>query len=80
MIKGLIYTKKTIIAKIYELLIKKFEIEKKYIHLKDDKIEIAPWILEDIAKDLVKKGIECFIVEQYPTADKLEVERIPLTC
>ena len=80
LIKGLIFTKKTLIAKIYKLLIEKFEIEKKYIHLMDDKIEIAPWILEDIAKDLVKKGIECFIVEQYPTADKLEVERIPLSC
>jgi len=42
------------------------------------KIEIAPWILEEIAAELKKEGIDCYIVEEYPTADRLEVERIPL--
>ncbi len=41
----------------------------------DGKIEVAPWILEDIAEDL---RFKCVISEQYPTADALEVERTPL--
>lgn len=41
----------------------------------DNKIEVAPWILEDIACDV---GYRCFLSEQYPTADGLEVERTPL--
>jgi pyruvate formate-lyase activating enzyme-like uncharacterized protein len=39
------------------------------------RIEIAPWIIEEIAKEL---PFECCIVEEYPTADRLEVERMPL--
>ena len=39
------------------------------------RIEIAPWVLEEIAPDL---GRPSFVVEEYPTADGLEVERIRL--
>jgi pyruvate formate-lyase activating enzyme-like uncharacterized protein len=39
------------------------------------RIEIAPWIVEEIASELPFK---CYIVEEYPTADRLEVERMPL--
>ena len=39
------------------------------------RIEIAPWILEEIAPRL---GRPSFVVEEYPTADGLEVERIRL--
>ncbi|MCQ2052835.1 MAG: radical SAM protein [archaeon] len=46
-----------------------------FIDKKNNRLEIAPWILEDIANDL---PFECYISEQYPTADELEVERIPL--
>jgi hypothetical protein len=41
----------------------------------DNKVEVAPWVLEDIADEL---GFKCYISEQYPTADALEVERTPL--
>ncbi|MBE6528034.1 MAG: radical SAM protein [Thermoplasmata archaeon] len=41
----------------------------------DSKVEVAPWILEDIADDI---GFKCYVSEQYPTADGLEVERTPL--
>lgn len=40
-----------------------------------DRLEIAPWVLEDIAGEV---PYDSFIVEEYPTADRLEVERIPL--
>ena len=41
----------------------------------DGKVEVAPWILEEIVEELEYK---CCISEQYPTADGLEVERTPL--
>ena len=41
----------------------------------DGKVEVAPWLLEDIADSLPYK---CYESEQYPTADGLEVERTPL--
>lgn len=39
------------------------------------RIEVAPWILEAIAPDL---GRPAFLIEEYPTADGLEVERTRL--
>ena len=39
------------------------------------RLEIAAWVLEEIAPKLREK---CFIVERYPTSDGLEVERTPL--
>ena len=39
------------------------------------RIEIAPWILEEIAPRL---GRPSYVVEEYPTADGLEVERMRL--
>jgi hypothetical protein len=40
------------------------------------RLEVAPWVLEEIAPDL---GRPCFLVEEYPTADRLEVERTRLS-
>ncbi len=39
------------------------------------RLEIAPWVLEEIAPRL---GRPSFLVEEYPTADRLEVERARL--
>ena len=39
------------------------------------RLEVAPWVLEEIASEL---ELRSFIVEEYPTADRLEVERSPL--
>ncbi len=39
------------------------------------RLEVAPWVLEEIANEL---ELETFLVEEYPTADRLEVERMPL--
>ena len=36
------------------------------------RIEVAPWILEELADSL---DVKAYIVEEYPTADHLEVER-----
>ncbi len=40
-----------------------------------NRIEIASWIVEELADEIPFK---CYITEEYPTADRLEVERIPL--
>jgi len=39
------------------------------------RIETSPFILDEIADKLSYK---CYLVEEYPTADRLEVEREPL--
>jgi hypothetical protein len=58
-------------------LAREFEIPKKWIRVDHEKnrIEIAAWILEEIYQ---KIKWPAFIVEEYPTADRLEVERRPL--
>lgn len=38
-------------------------------------LEVAPWVLEELAPELEEP---CFLVEEYPSADRLEVERMPL--
>ncbi|UCG70048.1 MAG: radical SAM protein [Thermoplasmata archaeon] len=63
---------------VYEQLKERFKIpgELIYIDKEKERIEIAPWILEEIHE---KIEYPCFIVEEYPTADRLEVERRPLS-
>jgi pyruvate formate-lyase activating enzyme-like uncharacterized protein len=57
-----------------------FEIPTKFIGIDQElsRVEIAPWILEEIAGDIDRDKFSCFLVEEYPTADRLEVERSPL--
>jgi len=45
---------------------------------RNSRINIAPWILQDIATELKKQGFQCHMVEEYPTADQLMVEKIEL--
>ena len=80
LLKGVIYSQKTPLKELFELLRQEFEIDTNLIFLNQDKkrIEIALWILEKISKDLKIRGFECYMVEEYPTADALEVERTPL--
>ena len=42
---------------------------------KRKRLEVAIWVLEDLADVL---PFRCYLVEEYPTADRLEVERQPL--
>lgn len=42
---------------------------------KRKRLEVASWVLEDLAPIL---PFRCYLVEEYPTADRLEVERQPL--
>jgi len=80
LLKGVIYTKNTSIKNLYKSIKQEFNINDKHIFLNEEKecIEIGVWILEKIATELKKRKLECYMVEEYPTADGLEVERIPL--
>ncbi|HJX04442.1 MAG TPA: radical SAM protein [Thermoplasmata archaeon] len=75
LVKGVIETNRP--AKLSETLVRRFDIPKKlvWIDLEKKRLEVAPWILEEIAADLPYPSS---VVEEYPTADRLEVERIPL--
>jgi pyruvate formate-lyase activating enzyme-like uncharacterized protein len=58
-------------------LMRHFSIPAKLIIVDGEKnrVEVAPWILEEIADQV---DCECFIVEEYPTSDRLEIERMKL--
>ena len=74
-LKGAIETEHPAMTAAY--IMKKYEVPGELIwsNIKKKRLEIAPWVLEEIADELDQP---CFIIEEYPTADALEVERRPL--
>ncbi len=80
LIKGVIYSQSSSLHSVYEILKQEFDVDDKYLFLNMDKgrVEIGVWILEQIAGALQRRGLQCYMIEEYPTADHLEVERIPL--
>ena len=80
LLKGALYHKNKSLKKLFLFLKEEYDIPDKYLCIDKEKnrIETGLWILEKISKDLIKKGFQCFMVEEYPTADRLEVERSPL--
>ena len=79
-LKGVIYSKKMSLNKLYYLLKKKFNIQNSQLFVNKEKkrVELNILVLQEISSNLKRQDLECFIVEEYPTADSLEVERIPL--
>ena len=80
LLKGVVYSKSLSLKDLYQKLINEYNVKENDIEINHDKnrIELGLWILEKIAGDLKKQGFECYMVEEYPTADQLEVERAPL--
>ena len=72
LVRGYVYSDDpdAVVSRLLEL-----DVPEELFAVLDGKVEVAPWVLEDIADDL---GFKCYISEQYPTADGLEVERTPL--
>lgn len=58
-----------------KLLQRGVPMELMHIDARNERLEIAPWVIEELAVDLEEK---CYLVEEYPTSDRLEVERFPL--
>lgn len=74
-VRGLAYPRD--IDEAIELLKREYDVPDELM-CKDDehkRLIVASWVLEEIAEELPFK---CYISEIYPTADALEVERVPL--
>lgn len=80
LIKGAIYPSDSSLESLLSLLQKNNTVPSHLLRLdyEKERVEIAVWVLEKIAPILTKQGYHCYIVEEYPTADRLEVERTPL--
>lgn len=74
-LKGLLYADD--LNKAAEFLRMEYDVPDSLMFIDEDRnrMEAAAWILQEIAEDLPYK---CYIIEEYPTADRLEVERMPL--
>lgn len=79
-IKGIIIGSTGSYDKLLKILKEEFEIPEKYFShdKKNKRIEIGLWILEKISKELNNLGFQCYMIEEYPTEDRLEIERMPL--
>jgi pyruvate formate-lyase activating enzyme-like uncharacterized protein len=75
LVKGVIETDRP--GKVVRLLTEEHGVPPELVwrDAKKSRVEVAPWVLEEIAGEL---ELDSFIVEEYPTADRLEVEREPL--
>lgn len=80
LVKGAVYPSSMTLHRLIVILKDRYKIPSHLLYIDDEKkrIEIAPWLLENIAQNLTKDHCRCYLVEEYPTADRLEVERIPL--
>ncbi len=75
LVKGVIETED--LQSQADLLRRCFGVPKRLVWIDTEKgrLEVAPWVLEEVACELEEPS---YIVEEYPTADRLEVERRPL--
>lgn len=81
LVKGIIPVDKHKHKDLLSNLINVYNISKDnlFYNEKKQRIETAAWILEKITPMLMRGKNKCYIIEEYPTADAIEVERIPLT-
>jgi uncharacterized protein len=79
-LKGIIISPDKTPWQIYNFLTEEFNIEKQEMYIDEEKnrLEINIVIIGELCDKLKSKGFKCFIVEEYPTADRLEVEKTPL--
>jgi pyruvate formate-lyase activating enzyme-like uncharacterized protein len=79
-IKGTIYTSTRSLRTLSVLLKKTYNVPSHliFIDYEKNRIELAAWLLEKIAPKLSQHDYHCYLIEEYPTADRLEIERIPL--
>ena len=75
LVKGVIYAGD--LEEVRLFMMENYDVPDELMYIDADRrrIEIAPWILEEIGAELPFK---CYIVEEYPTEDRMEVERTPV--
>ena len=74
-LKGIVYADN--LDTVISILKEKYDVPDELIFkdTKKNRLEVASWVLEELANELPFK---CYITEEYPTSDRLEVERMPL--
>lgn len=63
----------------YERLQSAYEVPVEWLGLRGEplsRLEVAPWVLEEVYEDFL--DLEPAIVEEHPTSERQEVERVPL--
>ncbi|MFH1101559.1 MAG: radical SAM protein [Methanobacteriota archaeon] len=78
LIRGeILHTQFSMLQKLFLTLKKEEKIPARYLFFdgKRKRITIGGWFLEKLAEKLKRQGYLCYLVEEYPTADRLEVER-----
>ncbi|WP_175059231.1 radical SAM protein [Thermococcus sp. 2319x1] len=67
------------LIELYNLLVNEAEVPEEwlYINTKKGRIEMPIEVAEELA-DAIEGDVKFYIVEEYPTWDRIEVERIPL--
>jgi pyruvate formate-lyase activating enzyme-like uncharacterized protein len=58
-----------------------FDVPMEWVAVVADRIETAPWVAEELADEeglMEDLGCTAWLSEVHPTADRLEVERVPL--
>jgi pyruvate formate-lyase activating enzyme-like uncharacterized protein len=81
LIKGVIYAQnKNSLRVLLKSLKQKYNLSDQqiFLNMKKERIEMNILLLNKISLILKKLGMECYMIEEYPTADELEVERISL--
>ncbi|HVQ01039.1 MAG TPA: radical SAM protein [Candidatus Thermoplasmatota archaeon] len=80
LIKGVVSSTKHTLRKLVAVLRETYRIPNhlSFLDTEKNRIELAAWLLEKHARKLTLQGYDCYIVEEYPTADRLEVERTPM--
>ena len=79
LLRGAVYGEINL-KKLRDFIVKTFDVPPELVEIDDEKkrVNMAAWVLQEIALELRERGFECYMVEEYPTADRLEVERIDL--
>ena len=80
LLKGVIYSKNISLNNLLDFLknVSNIHNNQLYVNKEKERIELNILVLQKIASKLNKKDVNCFIIEEYPTADSPEDERIPL--
>ena len=75
LLKGVVETDRP--EEVMRMLIDEHDVPVRLMAVDDGKrrLEVAPWVLEEMSSEL---ELDSYLVEEYPTADRLEVERTPL--
>ncbi|MEK6976086.1 MAG: radical SAM protein [Candidatus Thermoplasmatota archaeon] len=71
----------TLAGEVAERLRSELEVPAEWVAVVHDRIETAPWVAEELAEEpglLDDLGVTAWLSEVHPTADRVEVERVPL--